>query len=87
MTTFISLAYSNISKDVTGEFREINEPQNSSNLIVYQNAEGLKNITMQNLQEKINQTKALADIFATRIDKITDLLETTSRYPTVRNIS
>jgi hypothetical protein len=42
---------------------------------------------MQNLQEKINQTKALADIFATRIDKITDLLETTSKYPTVRNIS
>lgn len=87
LTTFISLFYTDISRNIIGEFREINEPQKSSNLIVYQNAEGLKNTSMQNLQEKINQTKALADIFATRIDKITDLLETTSRYPTVRNIS
>lgn len=87
LTIFISLSYTDISRNIISKFREISEPKNSDNLIVYQDAEGLKDATMQNLQERINQTKALADIFATRIDKITDLLETTSRYPTVRNIS
>lgn len=42
---------------------------------------------MQDLQDRTNHTKVLADVFATRIDEITDLLETTSRYPAVRNIS
>jgi hypothetical protein len=81
------LSYTDISRNIIDEFGEVSQSKKSSSLIVYQNAEGLKNTTMQNLQEKINQTKALADIFATRIDKITDLLETTSKYPTVRNIS
>lgn len=52
LTTFISLFYTDISRNIISEFREINEPQKSSNLIVYQNAEGLKNTSMQNLQEK-----------------------------------
>jgi hypothetical protein len=59
----------------------------SNDLFVYQNAEGLKNSTIQDLQDRTNKTKVLADVFATRIDEITDLLETTSRYPAVRNIA
>jgi hypothetical protein len=56
-------------------------------LFVYQYAEGLNNSTIQDLQNRTNHTKVLADVFATRIDEITDLLETTRRYPAVRNIS
>ncbi len=56
-------------------------------MFVYQYAEGLNNSTMQNLQDRTNHTKVLADVFATRIDEITDLPETTRRYPAVRNIS
>jgi hypothetical protein len=42
---------------------------------------------MQDLQDKTNQMNTLADIFEAMIDKFTQLLETTSEYPAVRNIS
>jgi hypothetical protein len=70
----------NITKFFEASSSEIND------LFVYQNAEGL-NSTVQDLRIKSNQTKILADIFETRINKITNMLETTSKYPTVRNIS
>lgn len=72
---------------ITSDFIAINGSEISNDLFVYQNAEGLKNSTLQDLQNRTKQTIVLADVFATRIDEITDLLETTSRYPSVRNIS
>lgn len=75
LTTFISISCTDLTRNITSDFIEIS------------NAEGLNNSTMQDLQDKTNHTKVLADIFATRIDEITDLLETTGRYPAVRNIS
>jgi Cache domain len=77
--TLITNSHTDISKNMKGESAQ---PSESVNFNL-----GLKNATMQNLQEWISHTKALADIFETRIDKITDLLESTSRYPVVRNIS
>ena len=77
-------------RNITSDFIEISGSGGSeifSDVIVYQNAEILTNSTMQDLQDRTNHTKILADVFATRIDEITDLLETTSRYPAVRNIS
>ena len=73
-------------RNITGDFIEISGSEISNDLFVYQN-EGLKNSTMQDLQNRTKQTIVLANVFATRIDEITDLLETTSRYPAVRNIS
>ncbi|MDW0135972.1 MAG: hypothetical protein QOK88_10830, partial [Nitrososphaeraceae archaeon] len=72
---------------ITSDFIAISGSEISNDLFVYQNAEGLKNSTLQDLQNRTKQTIVLADVFATRIDEITDLLETTSRYPSVRNIS
>ncbi|MDP9492906.1 MAG: hypothetical protein M3P17_01950, partial [Thermoproteota archaeon] len=74
-------------RNITGDFIEISGSEISNDSFVYQNAEGLKNSTMQDLQDRTNHTKVLADVFETRIDEITDLLETTGRYPAVRNIS
>lgn len=74
-------------RNITSDFIEISGSEISNDLFVYQNAEVLKNSTKQDLQDRTNHTKVLADVFATRIDEITDLLETTSRYPAVRNIS
>lgn len=86
LTTFIYLSCTDLTRNITGKFFEI-RGSISNDLSVFQNAQGLKNTTMQDLQDEINQTKILADIFATRIDEITNLLETTSRYAAVRNAS
>jgi hypothetical protein len=74
-------------RNITGDFIEISGSKISNDLFVYQNAKVLNNSTMQDLQDRTNHTKVLADVFATRIDEITNLLETTSKYPAVRNIS
>ena len=74
-------------RNITGDLIEIGGSEISNDLIVSQNAEGLKNSTIQDLQNRTKQTMVLADVFATRIDEITNLLETTSCYPAVRNIS
>jgi hypothetical protein len=74
-------------RNITGDLIEIGGSETSNDLIVSQNAEGLKNSTIQDLQNRTKQTMVLADVFATRIDEITNLLETTSSYPAVRNIS
>ena len=90
LTTFIFLSCTDTMRNITSDFIEISGSggsEISSDVIVYQNAEILTNSTMQDLQDRTNHTKILADVFATRIDEITDLLETTSRYPAVRNIS
>lgn len=87
LTTFISISCTDLTRNITSDFIEISGSEISNDLFVYQNAEGLNNSTMQDLQDRTNHTKVLADVFATRIDEITDLLETTSRYPAVRNIS
>ena len=87
LTTFISISCTDLTRNITSDFIEISGSEISNDLFVYQNAEVLNNSTMQDLQDRTNHTKVLADVFATRIDEITDLLETTSRYPAVRNIS
>lgn len=74
-------------RNIAGDFIEISGSKISNDLFVYQNAKVLNNSTMQDLQDRTNHTKVLADVFATRIDEITNLLETTSKYPAVRNIS
>ncbi|HET6717150.1 MAG TPA: PDC sensor domain-containing protein [Nitrososphaeraceae archaeon] len=74
-------------RNITGDLIEIGGSEISYDLIVSQNAEGLKNSTIQDLQNRTKQTMVLADVFATRIDEITNLLETTSSYPAVRNIA
>jgi hypothetical protein len=74
-------------RNITGDFIEISGSEISNDLFVYQNAKVLNNSITQDLQDRINKTKVLADVFATRIDEITNLLETTSKYPAVRNIS
>lgn len=74
-------------RNITGDLIEIGGSEISNDLIVSQNAEGLKNSTIRDLQNRTKQTMVLADVFATRIDEITNLLETTSSYPAVRNIS
>ena len=56
-------------------------------ILIDQTANAIKNSTIQDVRDRTSQTKLLADIFATRIDKITDLLETSSRRSAVRNIS
>ena len=86
-TTFVSISCTDTMRNITSDFIEISGSEISNDLFVYQNAEGLKNSTMQDLQNRTKQTLLLADVFATRIDEITDLLETTGRYPAVRNIS
>ena len=86
-TTFVSISCTDTMRNITGDLIEIGGSEISYDLIVSQNAEGLKNATIQDLQNRTKQTMVLADVFATRIDEITDLLETTSRYPAVRNIS
>jgi hypothetical protein len=73
------------ARNITYKFFEVSRSE-VNDLFVYQNAEGLNSIT-QDLQDKTNQTKLLANIFETRIDNITHVLETTSEYPSVRNIS
>lgn len=87
LTSFISISCMGTMRNITGDFIEFSGSEISNDLFVYQNAEGLKNSTMQDLQNRTKQTIVLADVFATRIDEITDLLETTGRYPAVRNIS
>ena len=74
-------------RNIAGDFIEISGSKISNDLFVYQNAKVLNNSTMQDLQDRTNHTKVLADVFATRIGEITNLLETTSKYPAVRNIS
>lgn len=86
LATFILLSCTDFMRNITGEFFQISKSK-INDLFVYHNVEGLKNTTIQNLQDKTNQTMILADIFETKIDKITQLLETTSSYPAVRNIS
>lgn len=86
LATFILFSCTDFMRNITGEFFQISKSK-INDLFVYHNVEGLKNTTIQNLQDKTNQTMILADIFETRIDKITQLLETTSSYPAVRNIS
>jgi hypothetical protein len=87
LTIFISLSCTDLTRNITGDFIEIGGSEISNDLIVYENAEGLKNSTIQELQNRTSHTKLLVDIFVTRIDAITNLLETTSSYPAVRNIS
>ena len=74
-------------RNITGDFIEISGSEISNDLFVYQNVKVLNNSTIQDLHDMTNKTKALVDVFATRIDEVTTLLETTSKYPTVRNIS
>ncbi|HEU4469423.1 MAG TPA: PDC sensor domain-containing protein [Nitrososphaeraceae archaeon] len=87
LTTFIYISCTGTMRNITGDLIEIGGSEISNDLIVSQNAEGLKNSTIQDLQNRTKQTMVLADVFATRIDEITSLLETTSSYPAVRNIS
>lgn len=87
LTTFIYISCTDTMRNITGDLIEIGGSEISNDLIVSQNAEGLKNSTIQDLQNRTKQTMVLADVFATRIDEITNLLETTSTYPAVRNIS
>ena len=82
----ITLSCTDFTRNITGKFFEVSGSE-INDLFVYQNAEGLKNSTIQDLRDKVNQTKMVTDIFETRIEKITQLLETTSGYPAVRNIS
>jgi hypothetical protein len=86
LATSVILSCSDFTRNITGVFFEVSGSE-TNDLLVYQNAEGLKNSTIHDLQDKIYQTKLLGDIFETRIDKITNLLETTSGYLAVRNIS
>jgi Cache domain len=67
--------------DVNGFFKI------SDDILTYQTANAIKNSTSQDVRDRTNQTKLLADIFATRIDKITDSFETSSKHSAVRNIS
>src|SRR5919109_5009231 len=76
----------NFMRNITGELFEASGSK-INDLFAYQNAQDLNNSTIQNLRDKTNQIKMLADIFETRVDKIVRLLETTSGYPPVRNIS
>jgi cache domain-containing protein len=85
LITSITLSSTDFTKNITDMFFEVSRSE-VNDLFVYQNAEGL-NSTMQDLQDKTNQTKILANIFETRIDNITHVLDTTSEYPSVRNIS
>ena len=85
LATSVTLSSTDFTRNITGKFFDVSGPE-INDLFVYQNVEGL-NSTTQDLQDKTNQTKILANIFETRIDKITHLLETTSTYPSVRNIS
>ena len=86
LATSIILSCLDFTRNITGVFFEVNGSE-TNNLLVGQNGEGLKNSTIHDLQDKIYQTMLLADTFETRIDKITHLLETTSGYPAIRNIS
>ena len=81
-----TMSCTDFMRNITGEFFEASGSE-INDLFAYQNAQGLNNSTMQDLRDKTNQIKMLADIFETRIDKIAHLLETTSEYPPVRNIS
>lgn len=85
LATSITMSSTDFTKNFAGMFFEVSGRE-INDLIVIQNAEGF-NSTMQDLRDKTSQTKILADIFETRIDKITHLLETTSEYPSIRNIS
>jgi hypothetical protein len=76
----------NFMRNITGELFEASGSK-INDLFAYQNAQDLNNSTIQDLRDKTNQIKMLADIFETRVDKIVRLLETTSGYPPVRNIS
>lgn len=87
LTTFIYISCTDTMRNITGDLIEIGGSEIPNDLIVSQNAEGLKNSIIQDLQNRTKQTMVLADVFATRIDEITNLLETTSSYPAVRNIS
>ncbi|MDP9210630.1 MAG: cache domain-containing protein, partial [Thermoproteota archaeon] len=87
LTTFISLSCTDLTRNITSDFIEISGSEIFNDLFVHQNAVGSDNSTMQDLQDRTNHTKVLADVFATRIDEITNLLEATSSYPAVRNIS
>lgn len=81
-----TMSCTDFMRNITDEFFEASGSE-INDLFAYQNAQGLNNSTMQDLRDKTNQIKMLADIFETRIDKIAHLLETTSEYPPVRNIS
>ena len=85
LATSITLSSTDFARNITDMFFEVSRSE-VNDLFVIQNAESLNSIT-QDLQDKTNQTKILANIFETRIDNITHLLETTSQYPSVRNIS
>ena len=60
-------------RNITGDLIEIGGSEIPNDLIVSQNAEGLKNSIIQDLQNRTKQTMVLADVFATRIDEITSL--------------
>ena len=81
-----TMSCTDFMRNITDEFFEASGSE-INDLFAYQNAQGLNNSTMQDLRDKTNQIKMLADIFETRIDKIAHLLETTSEYPPVRNTS
>jgi len=89
LTILSSLSYTELTTDTAGleiidviEFFKI-----SDDILVYQTANAVKNSTTQDVRDRTSQTKLLADIFATRIDKITNLLETSSKHSAIRNIS
>ena len=57
-----------LTRNITSDFIEISGSEIFNDLFVYQNAVGPDNSTMQDLQDRTNHTKVLADVFATRID-------------------
>src|SRR5574339_418248 len=86
LATSIILSCVEFTRNFTDVFFEVSGSE-TNDLLVYPDAEDLKNSTIHDLRDKTYQTKLLADVFETRINKITHLLEVTSGYPAVRNIS
>lgn len=89
LTILSSLSYTEFTIDTAGlEIIDINVILRiSDDIQAYQTANAVKNSTTHDVRDRTSQTKLLADIFATRIDKITDLLETSSKHSAIRNIS
>ena len=88
-TILSSFSYTELTADIASiEIIDVNGFfKISDDIMVYQTANAVKNSTTQDVRDRTSQTKLLADIFASRIDKITDLFETSSRHPAVRNFS
>lgn len=87
LMTFVYLSWTEMVRSNIDQLLTTSGTMKYNHLLVYHYAEGLKNPSIQDLQDWTNQTKQLADIFATKIDEIANLLEETSRDPMVRNIS